>query len=229
MSGLTAGTAESHCGAVKDSTTTKFAPTLETTQEAANAPPAVAADNPNGLEFVGAFLADCNVDYAATWVSSVPDPPDHVVYTTVMGEDVGNEWGEKTAYHSHNFNSHVSVHSPILTSSPSSSQFVPSSSSFFTDVSVFLDDDYYHDASTQVNPNPELHFFDAASPDITTQCSDVSVPASSPHTSMKIVFITWFATLWSTISDALSSRLLFYCILAWDTWFIFQSPHHVLP
>ena len=73
------------------------------------------------------------MDDAAAWVSSVSDPPDRVVHTTVTVEDVDDIWDERPLYHIDNVNSPVSVYF--------SSPFVLLSLSFFTDFSVFLDDD----------------------------------------------------------------------------------------
>ena len=65
VSGLTA---QSDCGVVTNQAKVKFAPILKPTKETDEATPLpmVAADDPNDLEFVGAFLTDCNMDDAAT-------------------------------------------------------------------------------------------------------------------------------------------------------------------
>ena len=64
MSGLTA---QSNCREVTNPAKVKFALILKPTKETAEAtpPPTVAAGDPNDLEFVGAFLAGCDMDDAA--------------------------------------------------------------------------------------------------------------------------------------------------------------------
>ena len=75
-------------------------------------------------------------------MSSVSDPPNHVVHTTVTVEDVDDVWDKRPLYYSNNITSLVSVYSPRLTSNfVTFIPFVLSSLSFFTDVLVLLDDD----------------------------------------------------------------------------------------
>ena len=102
--------------------------------------PIPAANDPNGLEFVGAFLAECPDDNAA-WVAHTPDPPSMSLTFGVSAVTVDN----------HNNNSVHNKNSVTLYNDPNSnSPYFFDALSYHND--TFADDTLFFDTFEEIEP-----------------------------------------------------------------------------